>query len=69
MSFLQIILKMASSCLWRVSYRVPSIVPRFSRSKYTAPPTAKQLVNKKIKVDTKATPGMVTVDQSRVSID
>ena len=58
---------MASACC-RSCYRAPSLVPRFSRSKYTAPPTAKQLLNKKISVDTHTSPRVDRVDQSRVSI-
>ena len=59
---------MASAC-WRGCYRAPSLVPRFSRSKYTAPPTAKQLVNQKISVNTKSSPRIDRVDQSRVGIN
>ena len=64
----QYYLKMASAC-WRGCSRTASLVPRFSRSKYTAPPTAKKLFNKKISVDTKSSPRFRAADQSVVCID
>ena len=58
---------MASVC-YRGSYRATSLVPRFSRSKYTAPPSAKHLANVKLQVATQPNPRARKdrVEQSKV---